>query len=389
VGLLCGHQELGGLAVGLEGVSCDHHASKVQVAKQWLEGGDLAGGAVDLALGEHGAGGVVHRGEQVDLPAVGVAPRSVLPSTAIARRCRVWSSRLASQAPIAVARASASSRPSVRRMVVSLGRCSGQGYRGGRQVRHGLAGERRRPTRQSRSSSERPQDCGGGHGQDGDEWVAAATEGSRVGDGGQVGEQVRWFRWLERVGVHDFPDKELGKVIPYGVYDPGAGAGWISVGTDHDTAAFAVATLRRWWEQAGRAAYPNAERLLVTADAGGSNGYRVRLWKTELARFAAQTGLAVTVCHFPPGTSKWNKVEHRLFSHISTNWRGRPLVSHEVIVELIAATQTRSGLTVRAELDQGSYPLGVKVSDRELAAVPLRRHDWHGEWNYTVLSAAA
>jgi hypothetical protein len=150
-----------------------------------------------------------------------------------------------------------------------------------------------------------------------------------------------------------------------------------------------VATLRRWWEQAGRAAYPNAERLLVTADAGGSNGYRVRLWKTELARFAAQTGLAVTVCHLPPGTPKWNKVEHRLFSHISTNWRGRPLVSHEVIVELIAATQTRSGLTVRAELDQGSYPLGVKVSDRELAAVPLRRHDWHGEWNYTVLSAAA
>jgi hypothetical protein len=193
----------------------------------------------------------------------------------------------------------------------------------------------------------------------------------------------------ERVLVHDFPDEELGKAIPYGVYDLGANAGWVSVGCDHDTAAFAVATLRRWWEQVGRVAYPQAERLLVTADAGGSNGYRVRAWKTELARFAAETGLQVTVCHFPPGTSKWNKIEHRLFSHISTNWRGRPLISHEVIVELIGATRTRAGLRVQAELDQGSYPLGVKVSDRELAAVPLRRHDWHGEWNYTVLPAAA
>jgi DDE family transposase len=193
----------------------------------------------------------------------------------------------------------------------------------------------------------------------------------------------------ERVGVHDFPDPEVGKAIPYGVYDLGANAGWVSVGTDHDTAAFAVATLRRWWEQVGRAAYPAATRLLVTADAGGSNGYRVRAWKTELARFAADTGLAVTVCHFPPGTSKWNKIEHRLFSHISTNWRGRPRVSHEVIVELIGATTTRSGLKVRAALDNGAYPLGVRVSDRELAAVPLRRHDWHGEWNYTVLPTAA
>jgi hypothetical protein len=167
----------------------------------------------------------------------------------------------------------------------------------------------------------------------------------------------------ERVLVHDFPD--------------------------HDTAAFAVATIRRWWEQAGRVAYPQATRLLVTADAGGSNGYRVRAWKTELARLAAETGLAITVCHLPPGTSKWNRIEHRLFSHISMNWRGRPLVSHEVILELIAATRTRSGLRVQAELDQNSYPLGVKVSDRELAAVPLRRHDWHGEWNYTVLPTAA
>jgi hypothetical protein len=150
-----------------------------------------------------------------------------------------------------------------------------------------------------------------------------------------------------------------------------------------------VATLRRWWEQQGKVMYSEADRLLVCADAGGSNGYRVRAWKLELARFAAEAGLQVTVCHFPPGTSKWNKVEHRLFSHISTNWRGRPLVSHQVIVELIEATRTRSGLRVHAELDRGSYPLGVKVSDRELAAVPLRRHDWHGEWNYTVLPTAA
>jgi hypothetical protein len=193
----------------------------------------------------------------------------------------------------------------------------------------------------------------------------------------------------EQVAVHDFPDPQVGKAIPYGVYDLSANAGWVSVGTDHDTAAFAVATLRHWWEQAGRVAYPHAERLLITADAGGSNGYRIRAWKTELARFAAETGLAVTVCHFPPGTSKWNKIEHRLFSHISMNWRGRPLVSHEVIVELIGATRTRSGLRVRAELDEGRYPLGVKVSNKELAAVPLKRHDWHGEWNYTVLPAVA
>ena len=161
------------------------------------------------------------------------------------------------------------------------------------------------------------------------------------------------------------------------------------MGCDHDTAAFAVASLRRWWETMGKALYPTAGRLLVTADAGGSNGYRIRAWKTELAGFAAETGLQVTVCHFPPGTSKWNKIEHRLFSHISMNWRGRPLISHEVIVELIAATTTDPGLRVHAELDRGRYPLGVKVSDRELAAVPLRRHDWHGEWNYTVLPAAA
>jgi Rhodopirellula transposase DDE domain len=193
----------------------------------------------------------------------------------------------------------------------------------------------------------------------------------------------------EQVNVHDFPDPELGKAIPYGVYDLGANSGWVSVGTDHDTAAFAVATLRRWWESMGRTLYPTATRLLVTADTGGSNGYRVRAWKTELARFAAETGLAVTVCHFPPGTSKWNRIEHRLFSAISMNWRGRPLVSQEVIVELIGATRTRTGLRVRAELDHGRYPLGVKVSDKQLAAVPIRRHQWHGEWNYSILPKAA
>ena len=189
-----------------------------------------------------------------------------------------------------------------------------------------------------------------------------------------------------RVDVHDFPDPTIGKAIPYGVYDLGADQAWVSVGDDHDTASFAVATIRRWWQMVGSRAYPDATRLLITADAGGSNGYRSRLWKVELGKLAAETGLAVTVCHFPPGTSKWNRIEHRLFSQISMNWRGRPLVSHEVIVDLIGATTTRTGLKVRAELDRGAYPTGVKVSDAELDAVPLTRHDWHGEWNYTITS---
>jgi hypothetical protein len=162
----------------------------------------------------------------------------------------------------------------------------------------------------------------------------------------------------------------------------------VGVGTDHDTAAFAVATLRRWWQQVGRFAYPEASRLLVGADAGGSNGYRVRAWKTGLAQLATETGLQITVGHLPPGTSKWNRIEHRLFSAISMNGRGRPLTSHEVIVELIGATTTRTGLRVRAELDRGRYPLGVKVRDEELAAVPLARHAFHGEWNYTIQPAA-
>ncbi len=188
------------------------------------------------------------------------------------------------------------------------------------------------------------------------------------------------------VGVHDFPDPKVGKAVPYGIYDLAANAGWVSVGSDGDTAAFAVATLRRWWTQVGSTAYPNARRLLVCADAGGSNGYRVRLWKVELAKLAADIGLPITVCHFPPGTSKWNKIEHRLFSAITNNWRGRPLTSHEVVVELIGATTTRTGLTVHAEADTNAYPTGVKVSDKQMAAIRprLKPHTFHGGWNYTM-----
>jgi hypothetical protein len=188
----------------------------------------------------------------------------------------------------------------------------------------------------------------------------------------------------EQVNVHDFPDKQVGKAIPYGVYDVGRNAGWVTVGRDHDTATFAVASLRRWWQAVGMGAYREAERLLICADGGGSNGYRIRLWKVELQQFADASGLTVTVCHLPPGTSKWNKIEHRLFAHISMNWRGRPLVSHEIIVDLIGATTTSTGLRVQAELDPGQYPTKVKVSDDELATVQLTPHAFHGEWNYTV-----
>jgi transposase len=184
--------------------------------------------------------------------------------------------------------------------------------------------------------------------------------------------------------THDFPGDSAGKAVPCGVYDLTADAGWVSVGTDHDTAAFAVESIRRWWKAAGSSDYPQARRLLITADAGGSNGYRTRAWKAELAALAVETGLQITCCHFPPGTSKWNKVEHRLFSHITMNWRGRPLSSHEVIVQAIAATTTRTGLTVRAELDTGAYDTGIKISDRQMEALPLTRHDWHGDWNYTL-----
>ncbi|ANW19541.1 ISAzo13-like element ISScl2 family transposase [Streptomyces clavuligerus] len=188
----------------------------------------------------------------------------------------------------------------------------------------------------------------------------------------------------ERVSTHDFPDRELGKAVPYGIYDLAANTGWVSVGTDHDTAAFAVESIRRWWKARGTQDYPQARRLLITADAGGSNGYRTRAWKAELASLALETGLHITVCHFPPGTSKWNRIEHRLFSHITMNWRGRPLTSHEVIVQSIAATTTRTGLKVHAELDSATYATGVRVVDRQLDALPLARHEWHGDWNYTL-----
>lgn len=189
-----------------------------------------------------------------------------------------------------------------------------------------------------------------------------------------------------RVGVHDFPG-EAGKAVPYGVYDLGADAGWVSVGSDGDTAEFAVATIRAWWTTVGSAAYPQARTLLVTADAGGSNGYRLRLWKRELAMLATETGLAITVCHMPPGTSKWNKIEHRLFSHISMNWAGQPLTSHEVAVNLIAGTTTRTGLSVHAERDNASYPRGIKIPDREMRTLLQQHvtpHEFHGDWNYTI-----
>jgi hypothetical protein len=188
----------------------------------------------------------------------------------------------------------------------------------------------------------------------------------------------------ERVDVHDFPDKEVPKAIPYGVFDVYANEGWMSVGDDHDTAAFAVNAIRSWWHTMGRERYPEATTLMVTADAGGSNGYRNKLWKVELARLAAETGLTITVCHYPPGTSKWNKIEHRMFSFITRNWRGKPLTSYQVIVELVAATTTETGLRILAQWDQGNYPTGIEITDAELAALPLTGHDWHPEWNYDL-----
>ena len=188
----------------------------------------------------------------------------------------------------------------------------------------------------------------------------------------------------EKVEIHDFASPEFPKVIPYGVYDIGKNMGWINVGTDHDTASFAVASIRRWWFGMGREIYPGATDLLICADCGGSNGYRVRLWKIELQTLGSETGLRVTICHFPPGTSKWNKVEHRLFSHISMNWRGRPLVSHEVIVKLIGETTTSTGLEVKAQLDKRRYPVKVKVTDEEMKMVKIKPHNFHGEWNYSI-----
>jgi hypothetical protein len=205
-----------------------------------------------------------------------------------------------------------------------------------------------------------------------------------VGDFKNNGREWQPKGQPETVQDHDFPDKQLGNVRPYGVYDQSANTGWVNVGTDNDTAEFAVESIRKWWLKMGAVRYPDAVELLITADCGGSNGYRVRLWKVALQAFVNETGLCISVCHFPPGTSKWNKIEHRMFSHISMNWRGKPLTSHEVIVNLIGNTTTRTGLTITAELDTKVYPKGIKITDEELAKVNLTRAAFHGEWNYKV-----
>jgi len=189
----------------------------------------------------------------------------------------------------------------------------------------------------------------------------------------------------EEVDVHDFPDPHLGKVIPYGVFDLSQNEGWVSVGIDHDTAQFAVQAIGRWWKKMGAKRYPDAKELLITADGGGSNGSRCRLWKVALQELAMRLGMPIHVCHFPPGTSKWNKIEHRMFSHITQNWRGRPLVSHDVIINLIANTTTQAGLKIRAELDRGIYPVGLKITDAELSGLSLKLANFHGDWNYTLL----
>jgi hypothetical protein len=205
-----------------------------------------------------------------------------------------------------------------------------------------------------------------------------------VGDFKNPGKELRRKGEPEPVRVHDFEIEELGKVAPYGVYDIAANQGWVNVGIDGDTAAFAVESIRRWWQRLGKARYPATKRLHLTADSGGSNGARVRLWKWELQKLANETGLEITITHLPPGTSKWNKIEHRLFSFISQNWRGKPLVSHLVILSLIGSTKTGTGLTVSCDIDRNSYPRGIKVSDREMAEINIQHHAFHGEWNYTI-----
>ena len=206
-----------------------------------------------------------------------------------------------------------------------------------------------------------------------------------VGDFKNGGQEWRPQGQPERVRVYDFVDEDLGKAIPYGVYYQAANMGWVNVGVDHDTAAFAVESLRRWWEHMGSQRYPSAPALLITADGGGSNGSRNRLWKVAFQQLANDIGLRMAVCHFPPGTSKWNKIEHRMFSHISMNWRGRPLISHEVIVNLIANTANQQGLTIKAGLDTGRYPTGIKVTDQEFEKVKLKQSKFAGEWNYTLM----
>jgi hypothetical protein len=204
------------------------------------------------------------------------------------------------------------------------------------------------------------------------------------GNYANAGRQWRPAKTPHRVGGHDFPDPEVPRAYPYGIYDLARNTGFVNVGTDHDTGAFAVASIRGWWRFEGQRLYPKAHSLLITADGGGSNGYRLRQWKVELQKFADATGLTITVCHFPPGTSKWNKVEHRLFSFISSNWRGEPLRDYETIVKLIAATTTAKGLKVTCRLDRRRYPAGRKISDEEFATVNLKPHAFHGEWNYTI-----
>lgn len=206
-----------------------------------------------------------------------------------------------------------------------------------------------------------------------------------VGEFANKGREWQPSKRPQRVRVHDFPDEELGKAIPYGIYDLSTNSGWVNVGTDHDTPAFAVASIRQWWWHMGKACYPDAQDLLITADGGGSNSARSRLWKVELQRLADETGLCIHVSHLPPGTSKWNKIEHRLFCHITQNWRGRPLVSHEVIVNLLGATTTSKGLKVQAKMDEAKYPTGIKVSDEELGQVRIKSEKFHGEWNYLIL----
>ena len=205
-----------------------------------------------------------------------------------------------------------------------------------------------------------------------------------VGDFKNGGQEWQPKGEPKEVNGHDFEDKEKGKALPFGVYDVDRNQGWVSVGIDHDTAQFAVQSIYSWWSQMGQQAYPGAKELLITADAGGSNGYRIRLWKRELQRLADETGLKISVCHFPPGTSKWNKIEHRMFCHITQNWRGRPLVSLEAIVNLIAATRTKKGLTIQAALDESSYARSIKISDEELSEIRITRDDFHGEWNYAI-----
>ena len=205
-----------------------------------------------------------------------------------------------------------------------------------------------------------------------------------VGDFRNNGREYRPQGNPEEVRVHDFLIKELGRAVPYGIYDLATNCGWVSVGVDHDTAAFAVNSIRQWWQAVGRARYPNASRLLITADGGGSNGSRVRLWKRELQKLANELGLDIVVSHLPPGTSKWNKIEHRLFAFITMNWRGKPLVSHQVIVQLIGSTTTEAGLKVCCELDANQYPKGLKVSDAEMQAINISRDEFQGEWNYTI-----